>query len=188
MGAVLPGPVVTALLDDWPAAKMEEALANGSLMQPREVADPQARAIISGLGMDEDEDSLLALYIAGLCGLGYGLRQIIEAQADNGAAVQRIVISGGAGQSNLVRQILADATGLSVVATRAEEPVLLGSAILGAVAARLFDDMPKAMRQMSHPDRSFDPVGGAIAALHSARYDAFQRLQNLARDLRNTAG
>ncbi|MCJ8510359.1 SDR family oxidoreductase [Rhizobium lemnae] len=39
VGAVLPGPVVTALLDDWPKAKMEEALANGSLMQPQEVAD-----------------------------------------------------------------------------------------------------------------------------------------------------
>ena len=39
VGAVLPGPVVTALLDDWPQAKMEEALANGSLMQPKEVAD-----------------------------------------------------------------------------------------------------------------------------------------------------
>lgn len=39
MGAVLPGPVVTALLDDWPTEKMEEALANGSLMQPREVAE-----------------------------------------------------------------------------------------------------------------------------------------------------
>ncbi|ARJ68672.1 SDR family oxidoreductase [Paracoccus contaminans] len=39
MGAVLPGPVVTALLDDWPKAKMEEALANGSLMQPTEVAE-----------------------------------------------------------------------------------------------------------------------------------------------------
>ena len=39
MGAVLPGPVVTALLDDWPKATMEEALANGSLMQPTEVAE-----------------------------------------------------------------------------------------------------------------------------------------------------
>ncbi|MCJ7873220.1 SDR family oxidoreductase [Marinovum sp. 2_MG-2023] len=39
VGAVLPGPVVTALLDDWPQAKMDEALANGSLMQPKEVAD-----------------------------------------------------------------------------------------------------------------------------------------------------
>jgi ribitol 2-dehydrogenase len=39
VGAVLPGPVVTALLDDWPKEKMEEALANGSLMQPVEVAE-----------------------------------------------------------------------------------------------------------------------------------------------------
>ena len=39
VGAVLPGPVVTALLDDWPKEKLEEALANGSLMQPIEVAE-----------------------------------------------------------------------------------------------------------------------------------------------------
>jgi ribitol 2-dehydrogenase len=39
VGAIQPGPVVTALLADWPKAKMEEALANGSLMQPKEVAD-----------------------------------------------------------------------------------------------------------------------------------------------------
>lgn len=39
VGAVLPGPVVTALLDDWPKAKLEEALAAGSLMQPKEVAE-----------------------------------------------------------------------------------------------------------------------------------------------------
>ncbi|WP_306257391.1 SDR family oxidoreductase [Pararhizobium sp. IMCC21322] len=39
MGAVLPGPVITALLDDWPKAKMEEALAAKSLMEASEVAD-----------------------------------------------------------------------------------------------------------------------------------------------------
>ncbi len=39
VGAILPGPVVTALLDDWPKAKMDEALANGSPMQPIEVAE-----------------------------------------------------------------------------------------------------------------------------------------------------
>jgi len=39
VGAVLPGPVVTALLDDWPKEKMDEALSNGSLMQPKEVAE-----------------------------------------------------------------------------------------------------------------------------------------------------
>jgi ribitol 2-dehydrogenase len=39
VGAVAPGPVVTALLSDWPKAKMDEALAAGSLMEPKEVAD-----------------------------------------------------------------------------------------------------------------------------------------------------
>lgn len=39
VGAVAPGPVVTALLDDWPKAKMDEALASGSLMMPEEVAE-----------------------------------------------------------------------------------------------------------------------------------------------------
>ncbi len=39
VGCILPGPVVTALIDDWPQAKLEEALAAGSLMQPKEVAD-----------------------------------------------------------------------------------------------------------------------------------------------------
>ena len=39
VGAVAPGPVVTALLDDWPKEKLEEALAAGSLMQPKEVAE-----------------------------------------------------------------------------------------------------------------------------------------------------
>lgn len=39
VGAILPGPVITPLIDDWPKAKLEEALANGSLMQADEVAE-----------------------------------------------------------------------------------------------------------------------------------------------------
>ena len=39
VGAVLPGPVVTALLDDWPKAKLDDALAHGGLIQPVEVAE-----------------------------------------------------------------------------------------------------------------------------------------------------
>jgi ribitol 2-dehydrogenase len=38
VGAVAPGPVVTPLLSDWPKEKLDEALAAGSLMEPKEVA------------------------------------------------------------------------------------------------------------------------------------------------------
>ena len=39
VGAVLPGPVVTALIKDWPKDKLDAELAAGGLMQPAEVAD-----------------------------------------------------------------------------------------------------------------------------------------------------
>lgn len=38
VGEIAPGPVVTALLDDWPKAKLDEALAAGALIEPKEVA------------------------------------------------------------------------------------------------------------------------------------------------------
>jgi ribitol 2-dehydrogenase len=38
VGAVAPGPVVTALIKDWPKQKVEEEMAAGGLMQPVEVA------------------------------------------------------------------------------------------------------------------------------------------------------
>lgn len=39
VGAVAPGPVVTALIKDWPKEKLDEELAAGGLMQPVEVAE-----------------------------------------------------------------------------------------------------------------------------------------------------
>ncbi|MGC3777774.1 FGGY-family carbohydrate kinase, partial [Escherichia coli] len=87
--------------------------------------DPQARAVLLGLGMEHDIDSLVALYVAGLCSLGYGLRQIIEAQAACGVRIASISVSGGAGTHPLTRQLLADATGLPVEITACPEPVLL---------------------------------------------------------------
>lgn len=38
VGAIAPGPVATALLSDWPKAKLDEALAAGALIEPAEVA------------------------------------------------------------------------------------------------------------------------------------------------------
>ena len=39
VGSVSPGPVASALLSDWPADKLDEARAAGSLIEPREVAE-----------------------------------------------------------------------------------------------------------------------------------------------------
>lgn len=150
------------------------------------LADPQARAVLLGLGMEHDTDSLVALYVAGLCSLGYGLRQIIEAQAACGVRIASISVSGGAGTHALTRQLLADATGVPVEVTACPEPVLLGSAMLAAVAAGVHPDLRRAMPAMSRVAGRNEPASGRIRALHAARYQAFVKSQQLARELRES--
>jgi D-ribulokinase len=147
-------------------------------------ADPDARALIAGLGMATGIDSLVALYIAGLCGLGYGARQIVAVQRDKGVAVDTIVVSGGAAQNPLVRQILADTTGLTVAASSSPEPVLLGSAMLGSVAAGDNADVRQAMEAMSTLGDIHRP-NSDLADWHGRRFKAFEALQGVGREIRN---
>ncbi|MDH7803268.1 MULTISPECIES: FGGY-family carbohydrate kinase [unclassified Rhizobium] len=148
-------------------------------------ADPAARAAIAGLGMERDLDSLVALYVAGLCGIGYGLRQIIEAMAKAGADIQQIIISGGAGQHDLTRQILADTSGKPVISPRTAEPVLLGAALLGATAAHAFSDLKQAMQALSKAGRVYQPASGDIRTTHNNRYEAFCTIQTHLRGIRD---
>ncbi|APX25816.1 MAG: ribulokinase [Rhodobacteraceae bacterium] len=147
-------------------------------------ADPEARAVIAGQGMEQGVDSLVALYVAGVCGLGYGLRQIIETQDAAGAPSRTISVSGGAGAHPLTRAMLADATGREIEITECAEPVLLGSAMLGAVASGGYADLQAAMPAMSRVATRCTPAGGATQARHAARYDAFLAFQRLSRETR----
>ncbi|MCA1493882.1 FGGY-family carbohydrate kinase [Sinorhizobium alkalisoli] len=147
-------------------------------------ADPEAKALIAGLSMDRSVDSLIRLYVAGVCGLGCGLRQIVEAQQAEGVSVDTIVVSGGAGRSPIIRQLLADATGLKVAAPATDEPVLLGAAMLAAVASGLHPNLEAAMAGMSGIGDVYTPKGGEVAAYHAKRFEGFELLQSTGRRLR----
>lgn len=149
-------------------------------------ADPEALGLIAGIGMDTNLDGLVGLYLAGICGLGYGARQIVEVLGKKGVVTDTIVVSGGAGQSPLVRQLLADTTGLAVAASTSPEPVLLGSAILGAVAAGHFPDMAAAMEAMSELGETYHPNSNHTD-WHAKRFQAFELLQKAGRTIRGNA-
>lgn len=188
-------------LPDWLAMQAEKCLSNnqdavelakGIHVVPEFIgnrapfADPHTRAVVTGLGMENDLDSLVALYVAGLCGIGYGLRQIIAAQTKEGVGISRVVISGGAGRDDFVKQLLADACGTEIASSTADEPVLLGSAILGSVAAGIYDDIPGAMEAMSHFDKHHKPLSGEVKASHQKRFEIFENLQAIAREAINS--
>lgn len=148
-------------------------------------ADPGARAMIAGLTIDHGPEGLEALYVAGICGLGYGLAGIIDALRAQGVRFDSVIMSGGASQSRLVRQLIADATGVQVQLAATPEPVLLGSAMLGAVAAGGFPDLPAAMAAMSGLGASTQPTPIEITRFHAAKREAYTAMQALDRQLRD---
>ncbi|MGI3186511.1 FGGY-family carbohydrate kinase [Nioella aestuarii] len=166
-------------MHDWPGVHWEDFLGNRAPF-----ADPAATAVWSGLSLSTDYDDLVATYVAAVLGVGYGLRQIIEAQRSHGIAPSSIVVSGGAGQSPAIKQLIADATGMPVAGSASPEPVLLGAAMLGAVASGAHDTLVKAMAAMSSIERQFLAEGGHIKQMHDARYRAFCTLQEAEHRLR----
>ncbi len=148
-------------------------------------ADPDARAVIAGLGMERGLDHLVALYVAGLLGIGYGLRQIIETSQARGASIEAVVLSGGAARHPLIQQLLADCARLPVLAPQEADPVLLGAAMLGATAGNAFPDLSAAMQGMAAAASTFEPATGAVARLHEQRFAAFEELQTAARRARD---
>ncbi|MBB3398573.1 FGGY-family carbohydrate kinase [Rhizobium sp. BK060] len=147
-------------------------------------ADPDARALIAGLALDEDEASLVALYVAGLAGLGYGLRQLLDALEAKAIDIDLIIASGGAANSPLVLQMIADTTSTQVASVTSREPVLLGAAMLGAVAGGCYCDISSAMGVMSRIAKVFRPASGAMRERYDRRYQAFKLLQETGRKLR----
>jgi ribulose kinase len=80
----------------------------------------------------------------------------------------------------MVRQLLADATGVEIAAPAAEEPVLLGAAILGSVAAGFETNILTAMEHMSSLGAYYTPKVGEIRDFHDHRFKIFEQLQSVA--------
>ena len=65
---------------------------------------------------------------------------IVSKLEGSGYEFDSIIVSGGAARSELVRQIIADVCSKTVESPETPEPVLLGSAMVGAIAGRNADD------------------------------------------------
>lgn len=142
------------------------------------LADPEFRGAITGLTLDCGIDDLAITYLATIQALAYGTRQIVEGLAAAGISVTTLVVSGGLAQNRQYLQAHADATGCDILVPAQSEPVLLGGAMLGAVAAGRFADLAGAQRAMSGPAALLQPQGPDIRAYHDTKYQVFLRMQD----------
>jgi D-ribulokinase len=148
-------------------------------------ADPDSRAIVAGLDLDADIGSMERLFVAGLCGLAYGLADVVDAFRNHGIDSDLMVIAGGAGRSALVRQIMADTTGLRIAVPATQEPVLLGAAMLGAVAGGTYGSIGEAMAAMSAIGCLSEPAAPGMAAFHRTKRRVHGLMRRLDRESRD---
>ena len=141
-------------------------------------ADATLRGAIDGLTLAAGFDGLAVEYLATVQGLAYGTRHIMAAMAERGYDVQTIVACGGLTKNDVFLREHADATGCPIALPEEPDAVLLGSAVLGAVAAKVHADIPAAMAAMTRAKIAVRPAGGATRAFHDAKYAVFLRMHD----------
>lgn len=139
-------------------------------------ADPISRGMMSGLRLQATRDDLALLYLATVQAIAYGTRHIIEALNGQGYAIDLILACGGGTKNPVFLREHADATGCAVVLPEEPEAVLLGAAVLGAVAGGLYPDVRAAMAGMSRAGEVIQPQVDAVRRFHDAKYAVFQRM------------
>lgn len=139
-------------------------------------ADPTLRGMVTGLKLSDSVDALALLYFATIQAIAHGTRHILSALAEQGYRIDTLLACGGDLKNPLFVREHADASGCRIVLPREPEAVLLGSALLGAVAAGRFASVTLAMAAMNRPGEVITPRGGAVAAYHERKHRVFQRL------------
>jgi FGGY-family pentulose kinase len=139
-------------------------------------ADPHLRGMISGLKLTDSVDSLALLYLATIQAVAYGTRHILEEMNAKGYRIQTLIATGGDTKNPLFVREHADITECSIALPREAEAVLLGSAMMGAVAAGDQPSLLAAMGAMSAAREVVDPAGGDVADYHDRKYKVFHRM------------
>lgn len=138
-------------------------------------ADPHACGLIDGLTLDTSLTSHALRYYATIQAVAYGTRDIAHTMNAAGYRIESLYVTGGGAKNPLWLQEHADATGLTLILPREPEAVLLGAAILAAVAAGVYPDIPTAMRGMCARGQVVLP-NPAAAAYHNAKFDLYREL------------
>jgi FGGY-family pentulose kinase len=147
------------------------------------LADPHAVGVISGLTLDSSFDSLCRLYWRTCVGIALGVRHILDALNATGFIIDTLHVTGGHTKNPLLMELYADATGCAVVTPQEpSDSVLLGTAMVAATAAGLYDSLPQSCVNMQQPGYKRQP--DEAARLRFERdYRIFLRMHEQRREL-----
>ena len=163
--------------------------ANGLLFAPYLTGernphpDPLARGAFVGLTL---RHGIAEMARAVMEGVAFGMRDQVELLRAQGMQPTEAVISGGAVKSPVWRQMVTDIMGMPLYTVNTTEGGAFGAAILAAVGAEAYPDVPAATAAMvrrvdetqPNPDAqaTYDELYPAYRALYPALKDSFHAL------------
>lgn len=139
-------------------------------------ANPTLRGTITGLTLAATENDLALQYLATIQAVAYGTRHILEEMNKKGLAIKIIFACGGGTKNPVFLREHADITGCAVVLPREPEAVLLGSAVLGAMASGQFTGILSAMESMNATGQVIPPSLGSATDFHARKYRVFHQM------------
>jgi xylulokinase len=118
-----------------------------------------------------------ALFRALLEGIAFEMRGALEPLV-NATGVQpgHIVVAGGGARNPLLMQIKADVYGKPLVVVGIEEATALGAAMLGGLAAGVFNNVHTAAQSIRYSRNSIEPDVARAAFYDRAYRDVYQHL------------
>lgn len=125
--------------------------------------DPEARGMIWGLSLRHDVPHLFRAILEGIC---YGTEHILRIFRNYNLHTKEVVACGGPVKSSLWMQIHSDVSNVPISLTEVAEAPALGSAILAAVGAGIYPNVPEAARNMVRVRHRIEP--------NQDRYDAYK--------------
>ncbi|XP_050076211.1 FGGY carbohydrate kinase domain-containing protein [Anopheles maculipalpis] len=142
------------------------------------LADPNLKGMISGLTMTKDVQSLALIYLALMQALAYGTRHILQVLETSGREpITSILLCGGLSKNTLFVQTHADICSVPVLLPSEPEAVLLGSAMMGAYAAGLYNSLETAAAGMGGSATVMKPdLSDSNRDYHERKYHVFQRM------------
>lgn len=141
-------------------------------------SDPLARGVFIGLSYRHNVAHLVRAVIEGVA---FSQRDSLEVLRSFSLWATRLIVSGGAAQSPLWCQILADVMSISVQTTNIDDPASVGAAIIAGVGTGAFSSFEEACSQFVHPLQVFEP-NLASAEKYSKMYELYRESYKRLRD------
>ncbi|ANJ93667.1 FGGY-family carbohydrate kinase [Serratia plymuthica] len=141
-------------------------------------ANPTLTGTLTGLKLSRTPEDMALHYLATLQAIALGTRHIIETMNQSGYSIDTIMASGGGTKNPLFVQEHANATGCAMLLPEESEAMLLGGAMMGTVAAGVFDTLPDAMSAMSRIGKTVTPQTNKIKSYYDRKYRVFHELYN----------